>query len=182
IRHRHLCGHLVAEGTGRLDRPRPHHGWHGFGANAHRCRHGNANGRVFRAERRRGVGALAGAASHPEVLARLSSLWSRRLRRRKAQRVPRSHRDRCSVRRGAIHARGNGVSAPRIAIVRQKYDPSGGAERFVARAIDALQKSGDANIALLARTWGKTSNFNLVKISPFYLGRTWRDWGFARAV
>jgi UDP-glucose:(heptosyl)LPS alpha-1,3-glucosyltransferase len=74
------------------------------------------------------------------------------------------------------------LKPPRIAIIRQKYNAAGGAERFVSRAIEALQGAGRAEVSLLARAWSGVPGLRLVKISPFYLGRTWRDWGFARAV
>lgn len=72
------------------------------------------------------------------------------------------------------------MSTPRIAIIRQKYNPSGGAERFVARAIDALQGTGQAEVWLLARSWKETPGLHFVRLAPFHIGRTWRDWGFAR--
>ncbi len=74
------------------------------------------------------------------------------------------------------------MNPPRIAIIRQKYNAAGGAERFVSRAIEALQGSGRAEVSLLARAWSGVPGLRLVKLSPFYLGRTWRDWSFARAV
>lgn len=73
------------------------------------------------------------------------------------------------------------MNAPRVAIIRQKYNPSGGAERFVSRAIEALQSQERAEPWLLARDWIETPGLHFVRLAPFYLGRTWRDWGFARA-
>lgn len=72
------------------------------------------------------------------------------------------------------------MNAPRLAIIRQKYNPSGGAERFVSRAIEALQSQGGAEPWLLARDWIETPGLHFVRLAPFYLGRTWRDWSFAR--
>lgn len=67
----------------------------------------------------------------------------------------------------------------KLAIVRQKYTPFGGAERFVERALVALRAQG-VDVSIIAREWqGDTQG---VRINPFYLGRTWRDAGFARAV
>lgn len=74
------------------------------------------------------------------------------------------------------------MTGPRIAIVRQKYNPAGGAERFVSRAIEALQGAGRIEVTLLTRAWAGVPNLRMVKLAPFHLGRTWRDWGFARAV
>jgi UDP-glucose:(heptosyl)LPS alpha-1,3-glucosyltransferase len=67
----------------------------------------------------------------------------------------------------------------KLAIVRQKYTPFGGAERFVERALAALRAKGiDASI--VAREW--QGDMQGVRVNPFYLGRTWRDAGFARGV
>ncbi len=71
----------------------------------------------------------------------------------------------------------------KLAIVRQKYTPFGGAERFVERALAALQAKG-VNVSIVAREWkaDTTSGADGVRINPFYLGRTWRDAGFSRGV
>ena len=74
------------------------------------------------------------------------------------------------------------MNPPRVAIIRQKYNPSGGAERFVSRAIEALRGRGKAELWLLARDWIETPGIRFVRLAPFYLGRTWRDWSFSRAV
>lgn len=68
----------------------------------------------------------------------------------------------------------------RLAIVRQRYNPFGGAERFIARALPALERAG-AEVTLITRRaegWGARRVLN---VNPFYLGRVWRDWSFARA-
>jgi len=67
----------------------------------------------------------------------------------------------------------------KLAIVRQRYTPFGGAERFVARALDALRAQG-VTVDIVARHWQGDSQG--VVCNPFFLGRTWRDWGFARCV
>lgn len=71
----------------------------------------------------------------------------------------------------------------RLAIVRQRYTPYGGAERFVERALAALAASG-VEIALITRRWpaGGDPRIAPVVVDPPYLGRTLRDLGFARAV
>jgi len=74
------------------------------------------------------------------------------------------------------------VTPPRVAIIRQKYNPAGGAERFVSRAIEALRAQGHVDLWLLARDWVDTPGIRLVRLAPYYLGRTWRDWSFSRAV
>ncbi len=71
----------------------------------------------------------------------------------------------------------------RLAIVRQKYTPFGGAERFVARALDALLAQG-TEVEIVARQWdsdGKDDTAG-VRCNPFFLGRTWRDASFAHCV
>lgn len=67
----------------------------------------------------------------------------------------------------------------KLAIVRQKYTPYGGAERFVERALDALRERG-VSVEIVARQW--QGDANGYRCDPFYLGRTWRDASFARCV
>jgi len=69
----------------------------------------------------------------------------------------------------------------KLAIVRQKYTPFGGAERFVERALASLVAQG-ADVSIIARQWPAGLSLNSQRVDPFYLGRTWRDWGFARGV
>lgn len=71
----------------------------------------------------------------------------------------------------------------RLAIVRQTYNPYGGAEKFVERVLGAL---GDDSLAvtLIARKWlgSALGNRRLMRVDPFYLGRLWRDASFSRGV
>ncbi|MDP1526740.1 MAG: glycosyltransferase family 4 protein [Rhodocyclaceae bacterium] len=67
----------------------------------------------------------------------------------------------------------------KLAIVRQRYTPFGGAERFVAGALDTLRSRG-VDVEIIARQW--TEGDAGVECNPFYLGRTWRDRSFARCV
>ncbi len=70
----------------------------------------------------------------------------------------------------------------KLALVRQKYTPYGGAERFMARAVLALREAG-ADVTVIAREWqGDQPGRDFIRCNPFYLGRTWRDAGFAGAV
>jgi UDP-glucose:(heptosyl)LPS alpha-1,3-glucosyltransferase len=76
------------------------------------------------------------------------------------------------------------MSAPaarlKLAVVRQRYNPYGGAERFVERALPALERAG-AEVTLISRRadgWGAR---RLLRADPFYAGNLWRDWSFARA-
>ncbi len=69
----------------------------------------------------------------------------------------------------------------KLALVRQQYTPFGGAERFVDRALDALRSRG-VDVTMIARTWSGAAGSNILQCNPFFLGRTWRDAGFARCV
>jgi UDP-glucose:(heptosyl)LPS alpha-1,3-glucosyltransferase len=71
----------------------------------------------------------------------------------------------------------------RLALIRQRYTPYGGAERFVEAALEALLERGVA-ISLYTRQWPNTrlQLIEPVLCNPFYIGRLWRDWSFARAV
>jgi len=73
------------------------------------------------------------------------------------------------------------LSALKIALIRQKYDAAGGAERFVAMAMRELTRQG-AQVTLLTRQWDHKSTQPVVELRPAYWGSTWRDWSFARAV
>jgi UDP-glucose:(heptosyl)LPS alpha-1,3-glucosyltransferase len=71
----------------------------------------------------------------------------------------------------------------RLAIIRQRYTPYGGAERFVESALEALLER-DVAITLYSREWPET-RLKLIEphiVNPFYIGSLWRDYGFARAV
>jgi len=71
----------------------------------------------------------------------------------------------------------------RLAIVRQRYTPFGGAERFIENALEALLERNVA-ISLYTREWPETS-VQLMEpqiVDPFHVGRLWRDAGFAFAV
>ncbi len=69
----------------------------------------------------------------------------------------------------------------RLAVVRQQYNPQGGAEQFVTRALAALAQAGTVDVTLLARHWHDDAGWKIRKIDPPYLTRTGRDRGFARA-
>ena len=69
-----------------------------------------------------------------------------------------------------------------IGIVRQRYTPYGGAERFVADALSALRSEG-VSLTLYTRKWpGDDGTFAPEICNPFFIGSVWRDWSFARAV
>jgi UDP-glucose:(heptosyl)LPS alpha-1,3-glucosyltransferase len=68
----------------------------------------------------------------------------------------------------------------RLAIVRQRYNAFGGAERFIARALPALERAG-ADVTLISRKaegWGARRT---LRVDPLHVGKVWRDWSFARA-
>ena len=68
----------------------------------------------------------------------------------------------------------------KLAVVRQRYTPFGGAERFVARSLPALERAG-AQVTLITRNeegWGAR---RVLRVDPFYVGNFWRDRSFARA-
>lgn len=67
----------------------------------------------------------------------------------------------------------------KIAIIRQRYNPHGGAERFVSRALTALTRQKVAALHLIARSWEPIDGIQFHRCNPFYLGRLTRDMGFA---
>lgn len=69
----------------------------------------------------------------------------------------------------------------KLVLVRQKYTPSGGAERFVSRALFALQHHQSLDVHLIARQWEPVEGILAHLLNPFYLGSLWRDIGFAHA-
>ncbi len=72
----------------------------------------------------------------------------------------------------------------KIAIIRQRYNPYGGAERFVERALGALAGEG-AEVTLITRNWdgAPREGFRQITCDPPYSrlfgGRTARDRSFA---
>lgn len=74
----------------------------------------------------------------------------------------------------------------KIAIIRQRYNPFGGAERFVERALGALAGEG-AEVALITRNWegAPRKGFRQIICNPSYSrllgGRAARDRSFAAA-
>jgi len=73
------------------------------------------------------------------------------------------------------------MKTPKVAFIRQRYAQDGGAERFVSRALDAL-RSRNVSLTLVTREWRGGEGFDVITCDPFYLGRLWRDWSFARGV
>jgi UDP-glucose:(heptosyl)LPS alpha-1,3-glucosyltransferase len=67
----------------------------------------------------------------------------------------------------------------RVAVVRQRYSAYGGAERFVSRALAALERAG-AEVTLIARSESGWGARRVLRVDPAYVGSLWRDWSFAR--
>lgn len=72
----------------------------------------------------------------------------------------------------------------RLALIRQRYNPFGGAERFVATTLDALmQRNADLSLTLITRKWtGGEHKHAVIECAPPHLGRLGRDYSFARCV
>lgn len=70
----------------------------------------------------------------------------------------------------------------RLAIVRQKYRPDGGAERFVSRALEALS-AHDLELNVITRQWqgDKQDNWHIHLCDPIKWSRISREKGFADA-
>ncbi|OTA15391.1 WabG [Xenorhabdus vietnamensis] len=68
----------------------------------------------------------------------------------------------------------------RLAIVRQKYRPDGGAERFISRALEALEYQ-QLELNVITRSWQGESNPNwrIHLCNPIKYGRISREKGFA---
>lgn len=74
------------------------------------------------------------------------------------------------------------MSKLRLAIVRQKYRPDGGAERFISRALSALDNQ-QLELNIITRGWQGMANpdWKVHLCNPLKFGRISRESGFARA-
>lgn len=74
------------------------------------------------------------------------------------------------------------IKTIRLAIVRQKYRPDGGAERFISRALEALDDQ-DIELNIITRQWEGKPNpkWKLHLCNPAKYGRVSREKGFATA-
>lgn len=69
----------------------------------------------------------------------------------------------------------------KLALIRQRYTPFGGAERFMDRAIHAL--GNDADISVFAREWrGEAAGYRFIECNPPHRNNVQRERGFAEAV
>ncbi len=66
----------------------------------------------------------------------------------------------------------------RLAIIRQKYRPDGGAERFISRALENLSRH-DLDISIITRQWTDSSDYNIITCNPSKWGRISREKRFA---
>ncbi|THB75073.1 MAG: glycosyltransferase family 1 protein [Gammaproteobacteria bacterium] len=72
------------------------------------------------------------------------------------------------------------MSTIKLALIRQKYRPDGGAERFLARAIEALKD--DIELTIFTRKWQQQDGVNIVECNPAKWSRVSREKGFAKEV
>ncbi len=70
----------------------------------------------------------------------------------------------------------------KLAIVRQKYNPYGGAERFIERAIAALAATDQVDLTVIARQWQPRDGVRFVECNPRFRTSLTRDRSFAQAV
>ena len=87
----------------------------------------------------------------------------------------------CSQRASGVSQGVETAAELRLALVRQRYNPFGGAERFIERAISALEREKVA-VTLLTRGWRGESKRDVRIVDPVYVGRLWRDASFSRGV
>jgi UDP-glucose:(heptosyl)LPS alpha-1,3-glucosyltransferase len=70
----------------------------------------------------------------------------------------------------------------RIAVVRQKYNPFGGAERFIERALAALSATDTVELTIIARRWTERPGVRFLRCDPPARTSLARDKSFAGAV
>ncbi len=76
------------------------------------------------------------------------------------------------------------LAALKLALVRQRYTPFGGAERFLQGALDALRARGLA-VSLITRAWDAdtpAAGMQILRCRALHIGRLWRTWAFTRCV
>ena len=68
----------------------------------------------------------------------------------------------------------------RVALVHPHYRPDGGAETAVVHTLNALRLKG-AQVSIISRHWSEKDRDNqVITCNPFYIGRLWRELGFAK--
>lgn len=68
----------------------------------------------------------------------------------------------------------------KLAIVRQTYNPNGGAERFVSRALNVLAQDSELDVTLIARQWENAAGWHTLTVNPPFRNRQAREAGFAQ--
>ncbi|WP_020410681.1 glycosyltransferase family 4 protein [Hahella ganghwensis] len=66
----------------------------------------------------------------------------------------------------------------RLAIIRQKYRPDGGAERFISRALEGLSQH-DLEISVITRQWSGEGDYQIITCNPAKWSRISREKRFA---
>ena len=65
-------------------------------------------------------------------------------------------------------------------MVHPHYRPDGGAETAVVHTLNALRLNG-AQVSIISRHWSEKDRDNqVITCNPFYIGRLWRELGFAK--
>ena len=68
----------------------------------------------------------------------------------------------------------------KVTLIHPQYRPDGGAEKAIGLMIEALREKG-AQINIISRQWATgDDDIQVVRCNPFYIGRLWREWSFAR--
>ena len=62
---------------------------------------------------------------------------------------------------------------------RQTYNPNGGAERFVSRALNVLAQDTSLDVTLIARQWEDAAGWKTLTVNPPFRNRIARESGFA---
>jgi UDP-glucose:(heptosyl)LPS alpha-1,3-glucosyltransferase len=79
--------------------------------------------------------------------------------------------------------RSNREPTVKLAIIRQRYTPFGGAERAIENALAALREQLNLEVTVIAREWSAhKQDYSVLICNPFHIGRFWRLWAFSRAV
>jgi len=69
----------------------------------------------------------------------------------------------------------------KLAVVRQRFNPYGSSERSLFRALSVLRSQGKVEVTLITRRSEEAVMWRAMEVDPFYVTRTGRDRGFARA-
>ena len=70
----------------------------------------------------------------------------------------------------------------KLAIIRQKYNPHGGAEQFIERALDTLIATRSVELTVIARQWQARPGVHFIDCDPAYRTSLGRDKSFAAGV